>query len=165
MHKARCKFNQRSNSIAGSGLEQEYRKLRNFCQKHRPALSDAVIRALDLVVDASRAETDMLTIVVCPRPGSTRPETDFYATAAEVAPLDDFEPGQTDEMQAQHKYAADLCRREGGLGAAFVMICCVDPLIMNVIPVGFSRESLEDVRPGEPWKEQLFSRMNEGIVL
>lgn len=165
MHKARCQFNQRANSMASGSLGQDYRELRGFCQKHRPALSDAVIRALDLVVDASRAETDMLTIVVCARPGSTRPETDFYATAVEVAPIDKWE--ETDEMQmrAQHKYATDLCRREGGLGAASVMICCLHPRIMNVIPVGFSQQCLEEIRPGEPWKEQLFSRMNEGIVL
>ena len=123
------------------------------------------MRALDLVVDPSRADTDMLSIVVCPRPGSTRPETDFYATAAEVGPLDNFDPPQAEEILAQHKYAADLCRRGGSLGAAFAMICCVDPPIMNIIPVGFSRDCLEDIRPGEPWKEQLFSRMNEGIVL
>ena len=59
------------------------------------------MRALDLVVDPSRADTDMLSIVVCPRP-----ETDYYATAAEVGPLDDFEPAQAEEIFAQHKYAA-----------------------------------------------------------
>ncbi|KZT65995.1 hypothetical protein DAEQUDRAFT_730758 [Daedalea quercina L-15889] len=165
VHKTRCKINQRVNEQVGIDIEQHYKALRNFCQKHRPVLSDSVIRALDLCVDPSRAETDLLTIVVCPRPGSTRPETDFYATAASVTPLDDFEPAKQDEMQSQLKYASELCKREGGMGAVFVVVCCVDPIIMNVIPVGFSQECLDDIQPGEPWKERLFSRMNEGIVV
>ncbi|KAH9843920.1 uncharacterized protein C8Q71DRAFT_19447 [Rhodofomes roseus] len=165
VHKARCKINQRVHSQVGVDAVEHYKSLRSFCQKHRPILSDSVIRALDLRADPSRAGRDLLTIAVRPRPGSTRAETNYFVAAAEVTSLSDFEPEKQEEMQSQLKYAADLCKREGGMGAVFVMVCCIDPPIMNVIPVGFSQDCLDDTRPGEPWKEQLFNRMNEGIVV
>lgn len=163
VHKVRCKINQQAHS-SDDGQAERLKILRDFTQKHRPTIAEAGLRALELCVDASRAERDVLAIYLKARPKATRVETQFYAIGADILPLDGFPEEKHDEMRSQLKYAADMNRKHGALGAMFVMLMCVDERISNIAPVGFSQDVLDEMYPGQPWKEWLITRMNEGIV-
>lgn len=163
IHKARCQINKK----AQGGRTDRLKILRDFTQKHRPSISEAGPRALDLATDPTRCKRYMLVIDVLPRPGSTRVETLFYVTGISVMRHEDFAAEKTEEMRSQLKYAHDMNVKHGSLGAFLVALSCAKEMMANIAPVGFGQEVLDqttEVEPGRPWKEWLMTRMNEGIV-
>ncbi|KZT12829.1 uncharacterized protein LAESUDRAFT_17982 [Laetiporus sulphureus 93-53] len=138
VHKARCKLNRRAQTL-GDGRTERLKVLRDFTQKHRPTISEAGLRALDLCVDRTRADRDVLIIYLRPRPGATRIETQFYVIDADVMPFESLPKEKHEEMRSQLKYASEVNVKHGA-------------------------DVLDQLHPGQPWKELLITRLNEGIV-
>ena len=90
--------------------------------KHRPTIAEASIRALEVCVDPSRAFRDVVLIFLATRSGSSRPETMFYATSAEVVPFESFGP-KAEEMREQLKQANDNnVQSTGMMGTLFAVL-------------------------------------------
>ncbi|KAF8964029.1 hypothetical protein BDZ97DRAFT_1817612 [Flammula alnicola] len=140
------------------------RDLRHFTTKHRPTLSDTGIRALDLCLDPTRALRDVVVVFVKPRPDSTRVETSFIVTDAEVVPVEFFGPERAEEMRGQLKYVNEENKRMGGPGGILVVLIDTESHVMNAVGMGFGEE-VKDMKPGLPWKEKLMEKLNNGIML
>jgi hypothetical protein len=79
--------------------------LKDICAstaKHRSTIAEASLRALEVCVDSSRAFRDLF--LQTRRPGSTRTETSFFVTGADVVPFETFGP-KAEEMRGQLKLA------------------------------------------------------------
>ncbi|KAJ7226789.1 hypothetical protein GGX14DRAFT_417388 [Mycena pura] len=160
-HKAKCLLNQRNLPVAQMDALKD---LRSFTSKHRPTIAEAGIRALGVLADPSRAEQDVLMILLRRRMDSKRVETSFFVTSAIVAPLDSFPTAQ--EMRGQLKQASEDNKRSGMAGAIFVLLMDTDSAAVNVAPVGFPKASTSLLSPlGTSWQEWLTTRLNEGIVV
>ncbi|KAF7375399.1 hypothetical protein MSAN_00427500 [Mycena sanguinolenta] len=162
-HKTKCAINQ---SYAEKLPKSRFalKALRAFTGKHRPTLSEAGIRALGVTTDPSRAERDVLLVLVRPRLDSPRVETTFCVTAVSIVPLSGFP--QAEEMRGQLQRASEENRRGGSTGALLVML--MDPIneTINVMAVGFKTASRRFSQPlATTWEEWLTKRLNEGVVV
>jgi hypothetical protein len=140
--------------------------LRGFTSKHRPTIAEGGIRAINVLEDPSRAERELLLILVRSRPDSNRLETAYFVTMLSVVPIDTFP--QAHEMRGQLKQASDDNKRSGMAGAIFVLLMDTDTGMMNIAPVGFPKASRlkEFLGPlGTTWEEWVMNRLNEGIVV
>jgi hypothetical protein len=138
--------------------------IRAFTSKHRPTIAEASLRALQVCVDPSRAFRDVFIIYIQTRPGSTRTETSFFVTDADVVPFETFGP-KADEMREQLKLAHDVnIRTPGMMGAVFAVLHHLGSGTTNICPVGFPKDLKDVMYAGMPWKEWMLNRMNQGIV-
>ncbi|KAJ7259144.1 hypothetical protein B0H12DRAFT_1182297 [Mycena haematopus] len=138
--------------------------MRAFTAKHRPTIAEAGVRALEVFADPSRAERDLLLILLRPRLDSPRVETTFWVTTARVLPISTFP--QAEEIRGQLKLASDANKRTGMAGALFVMLMETDGFVRNVAPVGFPAASPDMLEPlSTTWEEWLAKRLNEGLVV
>ncbi|KAJ3485117.1 hypothetical protein NLI96_g5172 [Meripilus lineatus] len=157
-HKEKCKLNRRSPVDENDPLKC----LQKFTSKHRPALADAAVRALDLSLDIGRSLHFVLAIFLRRRKDSRRPETSYFATGAEVLPFEAFHPEECEEMKEQVRKADKVHKKNGMDGGLFVVLMCLEEGTTNIAPVGFTRNTFYP--PGTPWKEFLFALLNEGVV-
>ncbi|KAJ6496069.1 hypothetical protein C8R45DRAFT_802451, partial [Mycena sanguinolenta] len=136
-HKTKCAINQAYAKELPKTRLDALKALRAFTGKHRPTLSEAGTRALGVIADPSRAERDVLLVLLRPRLDSPRVETTFWVTAVSVVPLSGFP--QAEEMRGQLQLASEANKREGVTGALLVMM--MDPVNenINVVPVGFKQ--------------------------
>lgn len=94
--------------MASAGNTDQFDVLKNvraFTSKHRPTIAEASIRALEVCVDPARAFQNVLLIFLSTRSGSSRTETMFYATSADVVPFEIFGTSKAEEMRGQLKLA------------------------------------------------------------
>lgn len=164
-HKAKCALNQRTDSMPAEKTDA-LKTLRGFTSKHRPTIAEGGIRAINVLEDPSRAERELLLILVRSRPDSNRLETAYFVTMLSVVPIDTFP--QAHEMRGQLKQASDDNKRSGMAGAIFVLLMDTDTGMMNIAPVGFPKASRlkEFLGPlGTTWEEWVMNRLNEGIVV
>ncbi|KAJ3485125.1 hypothetical protein NLI96_g5167 [Meripilus lineatus] len=157
-HKEKCKLNQRILINENNPLKC----LQKFTSKHRPAIAESAVRALELSVDIERPLRYVLTIFLRKRKDSQRPETSYFATGADVLPFEVFPSARCEEMKDQIKKVTEEYKKSGMDGALFVVLMCPEEGSMNIAPVGFSRDTF--FPPGTPWKEFLFAHLNEGVV-
>ncbi|KAJ3485115.1 hypothetical protein NLI96_g5170 [Meripilus lineatus] len=157
-HKEKCKLNRRTLISENNPLKC----LQKFTSKHRPVLADAAVRALDLSLDIERSLQFVLAVFLRRRQDSQRSETSFFATGAEVLPFEAFPSPRCEEFKDQIRKVDEGHKKSGMDGGLFVVLMCLEESTMNVAPVGFSRDALYP--PGTPWKEFLFSHLNEGVV-
>lgn len=164
-HKAKCAINQRAKELPVDRVDT-IKTLRGFTAKHRPTIAEAGIRALNVLADPARAERDILMIHLRPRRDSTRVETAFFVTAANVVPIETFPGAQQQELLGQLRQASADNMRNGMAGAIFVMLMETDTGMSNVAPVGFPKASAGIFPPlGISWEQWLITRLNEGIVV
>lgn len=160
-HKVKCKLNQKLNS--GPSEQADTAKiLRAFTTKHRPIFTESVIRAFDLRLDPTRCTREVLQILLMTRPESTRTETSFVAIDANVVSIDSLGQ-QGEEMRGQLALTNEQLKGRGSLGVVFVMLMCLDKHVSNIVGVGFD-EDIYGLPTGLPWKENLLTHLNEGIV-
>ncbi|KAJ6527886.1 hypothetical protein DFH09DRAFT_850178, partial [Mycena vulgaris] len=138
--------------------------LRAFTSKHRPAIAHAAVHALNVFVDPSRAEQDLLCIRLRPRSDSSgRTQTAYIVTAVNVVGIDTFPAAQ--EMRVQLQLASDEQKRTGMAGAIFALLVDLESKTSNVVTVGFPKAMKGVPAPrGSSWEEWLTRRLNEGIV-
>ncbi|KAJ3485122.1 hypothetical protein NLI96_g5168 [Meripilus lineatus] len=137
------------------------RRLQRFTGRHRPVLADSAVRALNLSVDINRS-LDFVLAIFLRRRDSQKPETSYFATGADVLPLEAFPPEQCTEMKAMVR-KVDEDHKKGGMdGGLLVLLMCLDDGVINIAPAGFSREHFYP--PGTPWKELLMAHLNEGVA-
>ena len=110
--------------------------IRAFTSKHRPTIAEASIRALEVCVDPSRAFRDLVLIFLSTRSGSSRTETMFYATSADVVPFETF-GSKAEEMRGQLKLANDHNLRTGMMGTVFAVLWHTSSGATNICPIGF----------------------------
>ncbi|KAJ7101960.1 hypothetical protein C8R44DRAFT_988280 [Mycena epipterygia] len=164
-HKAKCALNQRAKELPVERVDT-IKTLRGFTAKHRPTIAEAGIRALNVLVDPARAERDILMIYLRPRRDSKRVETAFFATAANIVPIETFPMAQQQELRGQLKQASEDNIRSGMAGAIFVFLLETETGMSNVAPVGFPKASPGIMPPlGISWEQWLIKRLNEGIVV
>lgn len=163
-HKSKCKLNRLLASGGPTTQLDVLKNLRAFTSKHRPTIAEASLRALEVCVDPSRAFRDVVVIFLESRSGSTRTETSFFATGADVVPFESFGPVKAEEMRGQLKLAHDNNIRTGMMGAVFAILCNPSSGAMNVCPIGFPKDIGKMMYAGMPWKEWMLNRLNEGIV-
>ncbi|KAJ6454207.1 hypothetical protein C8R45DRAFT_882233 [Mycena sanguinolenta] len=163
-HKPKCAINRSNAEMMPKTSLDTLKALRAFTSKHRPTIAEAGIRALGVFTDPSRAEHDLLLILLRPRLESPRVETTFWVTAANVVPISTFP--QREEMRGQLKVASDANKRSGMAGALFVMLMDIEGGTTNVAPVGFPKASPELLDPASAaWETWLTTRLNEGVVV
>ncbi|OCH84049.1 hypothetical protein OBBRIDRAFT_453754 [Obba rivulosa] len=161
-HKEKCMINRKHQS-SKEGAER-LRLLRAFTTKHRPSISEAVVRALDLCADVSRAQRDMLVLYLTARPAPVRTEKAFQLIATDVIPIGGLWPEREAEMKMMLGKAHDtITQHTSAPGAVLVTLACIDQHVVNICPVCI--QSLEGLTPGLPWEEKLMRMLNEGIVL
>jgi len=165
MHKITCKINQETLKDPLKG--PQVHALNAFAAKHRPTWQELGEIALGLVVDPKRCLRDLLLIFLVERPESRRAETRYYATDAEVQPLEFFDEEGEAKLRGQLMLSNAQHRKAGSDGCFFVVLICQETESIHVAPVGFSWASLvlRRLRPGMPWKDEMLRRLNEGIVL
>lgn len=162
MHKLKCKLN-RMNDVMNGERMVILKQLRKFTSKHRPTIAKAAVRALELSTDPKRCLRDIVIIYVRLRDSSTRSETKFYVTGAEILPLESFPFGSAEDMRNQLTIANQQNIQVGNVGALFVVLACLGELSWNAVPIGFDHDCGISP-PGIPWKEWMMERLNEGIV-
>ncbi|KAJ6496070.1 hypothetical protein C8R45DRAFT_1211761 [Mycena sanguinolenta] len=163
-HKTKCAINKAYTSKLPKTSLDTLKALRAFAGKHRPTLAEAGIRALGVIADPSRAERDVLLILLRPRLDSPRIETSFWVTAVSVVPISTFP--EAEEMRGQLKLASEANKRVGMTGALFVMMMETGNGTINVTPVGFKQASRTFLKPlPTTWEEWLTKRLNEGLVI
>ncbi|KAF7346765.1 hypothetical protein MSAN_01815000 [Mycena sanguinolenta] len=163
-HKRKCAINRANAKIMSKTALHTLKALSAFTAKHRPTLAEAGIRALGVVTDPSRAERDLLVILLRPRLDSPRVETTFWVTAASVVPMSTFP--QAEEMRNQLKLANEANKPSGMAGALFVMLMEIEGGTTNLAPVGFPKVAPELLDPASAaWEAWLTTRLNEGVVV
>jgi hypothetical protein len=150
--------------VGPTGQVETLKSIRAFTSKHRPTIAEASIRALEIWVDPSRAFRDVFVVFLQTRPGSTRTETSFFVTSADVVPFESFGPRHAEEMLGQLKLAHDDNVRTGMVGAVFAVLYHPTSGAMNICPVGFPKEVSKEMDLRIAWKEWMMQRLNEGIV-
>ncbi|KAF8202741.1 hypothetical protein K438DRAFT_1758055 [Mycena galopus ATCC 62051] len=162
-HKVKCAVNRANSHQIPATTAATLKALRAFTSKHRPTVAEAGVRALGVFADPSRAERDVLLILLRPRLDSPRIETSFWVTSASVVPLATFT--KAEEMRGQLQMANAALRRVGNAGALLVLLMETDTGTTNVAPVGFpaSPDNLEPL--STTWEAWLTRRLNEGVVV
>lgn len=117
-----------------------------------------------MLVDPSRAEQDLLCILVRPRSDSSgRTQTAYIVTAVNVVAINTFPTAQ--EMRGQLQLASDEQKRTGMAGAIFALLLDLESMASNAVIVGFPKDMQGVPAPrGSSWEEWLMERLNEGIV-
>jgi hypothetical protein len=133
--------------------------LRSFTAKHRPVLSEVGVRSLDLCVDPSRSLRDVLLIALRRNPESNRTDTAFVVTGASVISIDDL-GSKAEQTRQQLKQVTEDNKRIGMLGAMLILMSCHEEAVFNLVPIGFSKLSMQNMRAGMPWKGLLIEVVN-----
>ncbi|KIK70137.1 hypothetical protein GYMLUDRAFT_34606 [Collybiopsis luxurians FD-317 M1] len=174
-HKVKCKLNRRLQTMPSDVMDAS-KALRLFTSKHRPIMTQSVARSFGLRNDPERCLRDILVVYLSDRRTSSsfssRPETSFYATDAQILPVEQLGQ-QALEVKAQLLRVNEEMCKTGHLGAVFVLLMCAEHKVTNVAPVGFGEEIFADevfderfdIFVGVDWKTDLLRHMNEGIVL
>lgn len=148
--------------------DERWKNLRAFTSKHRPTLAECGVRALDLMVDPSRAFRDTLSVFVHPRPNTSQAATFFIVVEARICPIEDYGPVHAAEMKKHLALVSANHQRLGLLGTFFVVLQVLEEgkvPIVNVVPFGFGKKTMKGMKPGMPWKELLSTLLNEGHVI
>ncbi|KAJ7753978.1 hypothetical protein B0H14DRAFT_3600866 [Mycena olivaceomarginata] len=121
-----------------------------FHQQAPATITEAGVCALGIFDDPTRAERDVLLVLLRPRLDSPRVETTFWVTAAHVALLANFP--RTEEMRGQLKLASDASRGDG-----WSPVCGLDEnrtaRLRTLRRLGFP-EGLGDLEPlSTTWEE------------
>ena len=139
--------------------------LRAFASKHRPTLSEAGLRALQLGQDPDNADRSFLLVELKPRPCAARPEQAYYVIGAAVVTYDAL--AQRNSVLAQdmrdHLHALSEQQRARGRewrGAFFVVLTVVGASLHHITSVGWS----DGYRFFRPWRKMLKQMLDEGIV-
>ena len=127
----KCALNQRVYALPEEQINAS-KALRDFTSKHRPTINETAVRALNVFEDPSRAERDLLMIKLRPRLYSTRTQTAFCVTAANVVPIDAFP--MAEDMRGQLKQIKDD-KQVGTLGALLVVLEVTNTKSINIVPV------------------------------
>jgi hypothetical protein len=133
----KCALNQRVHSLPDEHIDAS-KTLRDFTSKHRPTINETAVRALNVFEDPSRAGRDLLMLRLRPRLDSTRTQTAFCVTAANVVPVDAFP--MAEDMRGQLKQIKEDDKRVGTLGALLVVCEVIDPKSTNVVLSYLSRD-------------------------
>ena len=135
---------------------------RAFTSKHRPALCEAGVRALDLGRAPQNAEHKFLRIKVRQRQGSQLAHLLYTVEDAEVVAYDDLPAAQATEMKGVLR-EANRTRGEGMDGTFFVMLFDVVTSVCNIAPVSFAKTATYSVPM--PYKEFLVEHLDGGIIM
>ncbi|KAJ7331049.1 hypothetical protein DFH08DRAFT_882204 [Mycena albidolilacea] len=119
-HKAKCAIDRAHIQRLSTTSINVPKGLRAFSSKHRLTIAEAGVRALGIFGEPTRAERDVLPVLLRPRLDSPRVETTFWVTATHVAPLANFP--RAEEMREQLKLSSDANRRSGMAGGLFVVL-------------------------------------------
>ncbi|KAJ3485119.1 hypothetical protein NLI96_g5174 [Meripilus lineatus] len=145
------------------------KRLIKFTSKHRVNLVEIAVQALELWTDPTRSHDYVLVIYLRTREGSTKPEKYFYATEAEVVPVDalaGFPPGRERTIRESIKAETERVKPFGMAGSLLMILMSWDVqlggMTMNQAPAGFASDMLAS--SGTPWKESLFLFLNNGIL-
>ncbi|KAJ7851421.1 hypothetical protein B0H14DRAFT_3866343 [Mycena olivaceomarginata] len=161
-HKVKCALNQRVYALPDEQIHAS-KALRDFTSKHRPTINETAIRALNVFEDPSCAERDLLMIKLRPRLYSTRTQTAFCVTAANVVPIDAFP--MAEDMRGQLKRIKEDDKQVGALGALLVVLQVIDTKSMLFL-CRFQRVPPPSLpQPEMPWEDMLKIMLNKGLVV
>ncbi|KAJ7820959.1 hypothetical protein B0H13DRAFT_1660678 [Mycena leptocephala] len=125
--------------------------LRDFTSKHRPTLNETAVRALNVFVDPSRGEHDLLMIKLKPR---------LYST---VVPVDVFP--MAEDMRGQLKQIKEDDKRFGTVDALLV-VEVTDTKSINVVPAPILKCPPPSLpQPKIRWEHMLKIMLNNGLVV